>query len=475
MGNEPIPFSQLTPASSTKGASLVERWDPYWSNVWLTSAGGANASWTSPRSKVRLADEHKVPSSDRRFPYSAAEALETLPHRRKWLHALGAVNLWQTLTAQQLTAITGMPAIANSRSVTIGALWATELIQRGGFHAWGHPLHGVPELYRPDPRASKADLSHLDYQDWLGVTAGTLSSRGHQYDRHNILTTELSIRAGELCPTIAVVLGEALADWKRLFSLESNPSQARSADAVWVRDDGLRIIIETAVRSQRHATAKIRQLMTLLRQDKDGSTVVLFLTAEPSEQHVHFDNRVALRKTIVQAVSSLHGSVRSKVAGRIAIADWQDWFPAPGVVSPAFFSLTAETPTGTSTDRWQPVDLADPFSFPPTPEDGHGPPDIAAVLANVAHLYGVPHWMRQTPDPTMLEHHLLAEAGIPDEVLFDPETGAALYKPPPVFPRPQRETWDRLLNVRQRSSRVSSGRRAAASRTSKRSSSGGQQ
>lgn len=469
-GSDPIPFTDLSPVASTKGAGLTERFDPYWSGVWPSSDGGASVSWVSRRSSIRLNNQGLGHPRKGVHPYDADQALATLPHRQKWLYALGAINLWQTLTAQQLAAITGYPTIAHPRSVTIASLWTAELIQRGGFHAWGQVLHGAPELYRPDPKIHTVDLSHLDYQDWLGVTTGALFSRSGSYDRHNVLTTELSIRVGELCPTIPVVLGEALADWKRHFDPATNPSQSKSADAVWIREDGLRILVETTVNDNTAGMTKIKQSIELLSQDRSGSVVILFLTCNRPDAGTNWNRRLSIKKDITAVVSSLHGSVRSKAAGHIAVADWGDWFPAPGLASPEFLSLTAMTPTGPTGERWQPVDLADPTSIPITAAKGAPTIDMPAVLANVARLYGIPHWMRPPGDPAPLEHHLLAAAGIPDDLLFDPVTGDAVYKPPPIFSRPHRGAWSDAKQTHRPSPRVSSGRRVGVSPTSSRSS-----
>ncbi len=465
-------FADAAPAASTKGASLAERFDPYFSPVWQDASGGAAMSWLSNEALSRLGTEGLVKqrAQGKHHYQSAEEALAALPFRPKWQKALGAINLFQTLTAQQLAAITDNPDVMYERSVTLDALFIAGLIQRGGFSLWQNRLRTdrTPELLRIHPRAHKIDLSHLLYQDWLGVSAGAFKTRGHNWDRHNLLTTELCLRVAELCPTIPLVLGEALADLARYADPKHPPARERMADGVLLREDGLRILIETTVGGVSSAlTAKFDTYTSMLTNDRSDSVTVLFLSAQSSDLYTGVSRRQTLCRIIGSVIAGLHGRTREKVARHIAVADWRDWFPEPGTLHRSFRSLTATVPTGPTSDRWQPVDLADPMSTPMHPSDPSLAIDMETTLTNAANLYGIPHWQRGTVDPDPLIRYLMARAGLPETLLFDPVTGDLTERPPPVPGRPHRKTWAKIKKTVGPSPRVLSERWAAAYRTSK--------
>jgi hypothetical protein len=468
---ELISFADATPAASTKWAGIAERFDPYFSPVWQDSSGGAAMSWLSNEALARLGTEGLVKQRARgKHHYqSAEEALSALPFRPKWQKALGAINLFQTLTTQQLAAITDDPDVMYERSVTLDALFIAGLIQRGGFSLWQNRLRTdkTPELLRIHPRAHKVDLSHLLYQDWLGVSSGAFKTRGHNWDRHNLLTTELCLRVAELCPTIPLVLGEALADLTRYADPKHPLSGERMADGVLLREDGLRILIETTLGgSSSVLAAKCNEYALMLANDRSDSVSVLFVAARGDDWYTGANRRQTLRRIIGTVIAGLHGRIRGKVARHIAVADWRDWFPEPGCLHRSFRSLTATVPTGPTSDRWQPVALADPMSTPMQPSDQSLVIDMETTLANAANLYGVPHWLRGTVDPDPLIRHLLAQAGLPEALLFDPVTGDLTERPPPVPGRPQRKTWAKIKKTVGPSPRVLSERWAAAYRAS---------
>lgn len=431
--DRPIPFTDLVPmlpAAVTHGTGIADRFDPYWSELWSTPFKGTSIAWRSPQMTANLASMGLIPARKGPSPYDNQSALSIMPRRRKWLAALAAINIWQTITAQQLAAITGYTNIAQPRGVPIDSLWKSGFIYRGRLRVGSHTPKSVPEVFQLNQGAHKIDLSFLNYQDWLGVTAGTLSSRGHQFDLHNVLTVELSLRVGEYCPTISMVLGEALADWVRLFDPRTNPSPSRSADAVWLREDGLRIAVETTRKYHPSMIPKLKQLVNLITEDRSGSVAVLFFACPSPKTRTPSSLISSIRNAIASVIAPLHGEVRARVASRIAVASWSDWFPSPGHISPGLFALTAAVPTGPSTDRWRQINLADPTSIPVVKSD------IRRIMANTSYLYGLPHWMRPTPNPTPLEHHLLTAAGFPDALLFDPATGTPRWKMPPDSSRP---------------------------------------
>jgi hypothetical protein len=321
------------------------------------------------------------------------------------------VNLWRTLTGQQLAAITGQPGLNSPRSDETALLFDAGLIQRGRFHYAGRSLDEFPEIFRPAPHADKVDLRHLRYGDWLGTTLGSSPIRGHQYDRHNILTVEISLRAAEICP-LQSVLGEAVATWPRIFGSKLQPNPHRSADAVFVRDDGLKIAVELTATFTGATIKKIDQLADLLAQDTTKSVVVLFVLApQPGSDHELEVGR-RLRQAIRKSSHSSRARVLAEVKNRMAVVTWKSWFPATGLVSREFIPLRAQRFSSTD-DEWVDTDLLDPYNVP---FEGAGSPEVEETFTNLNDVFGAPWWAR-TGQGFDFDMYLIKAAGF-DNVLL---------------------------------------------------------
>ena len=399
-----VPFAKLVKkAAITKGYGPGDRIDPFWSMIWGNSDGGPTISWRSIHSERIMSDAGvhvPIRCGGKRTP---SEALALLHKRRTRLVTLAPINLWRTINGQQLAAITGNPTNA-SRSEEIGLLFDAELIQRGRFYYAGRSLD-VPEIFRPDPHADKVDLRHLRYADWLGVTLGGQSIKGHQYDRHNILATEFSLRAAEICP-LRSVLGEGLATWPKLFGSVLRPNPHRSADAVLVREDGLKIAVEITATFTVATVKKIEQLAELLARDKSKSVVVLFVVAVQPNQGKTADVMKPLRRAVKKSAHSSMNRILADVENRMAIVKWTDLFPAPGLVEPEFVQLRAQRYSAKD-DDWLPTNLLDPYdvSFPGADFDA-----MHAMFANLNDVLGTPWWMR-TGEGADLDAYLIEKAG----------------------------------------------------------------
>jgi hypothetical protein len=400
-----VPFSEIgNKAFVTPGYGPAERADAFWSMVWPNSNGGPIINWHSLHSERAMADAGlHVPIRHGRNRHSQSEAIALLRHRRTRLITLGTINLWRTITGEQLVAMTGRPGIGSARSEEIGLLFDAGLIQRGRFYYAGRSLD-VPEIFRPDTQADKVDLRHLRYADWLGATLGGQSIKGHQYDRHNILTVELSLRAGEICP-LRSVLGEGLATWPRLFGSALKPNPYRSADALWVRDDGLKIAVELTATVTPATVKKIDQLAELLARDTTKSVVVLFVVAAHPKDGRTGDVTNRLRQAVKRSSHSSMSRILAEVENRMAIVKWTDLFPGPGLVEPEFVQLRAQRYSAAD-DDWLPTDLLDPYdvSFPGA--------DFDAMFANLNDVLGTPWWMR-TGEGADLDAYLIEKADFP--------------------------------------------------------------
>ena len=405
-----VPFSELVrDGVATPGFGPGERVDPYWGMVWPDSSGGPVLVWRSLESERAMADAGiRVTSrpSGRRHTRTQDEAISLLNKRRPRLITLGAVNLWRCMTSQQIAEVVGQPGLASPTSDVTGLLFDAGLVARGQPHYAGRALVEFPEVFRPNPQAGKIDLrQHLRFKDWMGVTLGTPPLQGHQYDRHNWLATEFSLRAAEICP-IRSVLGELAAGWPRLFDSKLRPNPHRSADAVWVRDDGLRIAIEVTATFTAATATKIDQLSEMLARDASKSVIFLFvLAAQPGSDH-ELETGRRLRQAIRRSSHASRGRILGEVEKRMAIVKWQDLFPGPGLVSREFMRLRAQR-YASAEDDWITVDLLDPFDviFP-----GADSPEVAQISRNLNDVLGVPHWMRTGPGANF-DDFLIERAG----------------------------------------------------------------
>jgi hypothetical protein len=197
------------------------------------------------------------------------------------------------------------------------------------------------------------------------------------------------------------VLGETVADLSSVLGLKT----WRRADAAWARPDGLVLAVEVVAAASTGLPAKAAWWADALAQAPEEPVALLFLVASPptrwgeSWQH-------DVRQCVARAAFGSLEAVSAKVASRVAVAFWEDWWPKRGFASPAFLSLRASRPTGQrAEDPWEPVDLFDPFALP-------GPGRPGPVLTNAPLLGGVPQWLRQTSGAPALREALWSSAGL---------------------------------------------------------------
>jgi hypothetical protein len=350
------------------------------------------------------------------------EALDLVVAKPGRLAQLAAINLWRTATGPQLTAITGRKGRGAISDLEL--LWAAELIQKGGIVNRAMPSSSLPQLYRPDVQARATDLGHrLTYAEWVGVTAGQPWSVGSQFDRHNLLTTELSIRVAEFCQ-IGNVFGEQLGVWPLLFGDNQSVEKTskRAADAVWIRPDGFRIAVEATASISSTLREKVAKWASALASDKSKSLMVVFVDVSPPGNHTANRTGTLTRKIVAEEANATMDRNLARVAERMAFVRWGDWFPALGMVDPAFVGLRAEVPTGPPAARWVPADLLDPYAVPFKPAD---PASALAVLDNANLLYGVPAWLKKGPGPD-LDAVVRARGGVPPVTPMSPERRAHL-------------------------------------------------
>lgn len=378
--------------------SGTRRIDPFYGRLWMDTSGGIAASW---RSRQSAEDEESagigsMTVTEKRW--SREDALDLLlgSNRRRHLTVLASILHWRTATAEQLASIVGMRSLRGRVSPSLDLLWAAGLIQKGTFVS----NHRLPSAYRPSrTRIPPEWLKCLTYEEWVGVTSGRATEWGSQYDRHNILATELSLRIAEWHDVVAV-FGEALGSTVTMLGDgQSRSGSQKMSDAVIVRPDGMIVAVEMTATT---ATAggfqnKTDSWAAVLANDTHRRIAVLFVDIA---QRGSAETSKALRRHVLRSATGSMDAQLADVHERMFITSWRSWFPSPGEVSERFLGLRAIRPTGAMGDpdeesKWEDVSLIDPFSLVPGDDAGAG----RALRRNVSAIWGVPWWLRTERPP----------------------------------------------------------------------------
>ncbi|OYO21957.1 hypothetical protein CGZ93_08455 [Enemella dayhoffiae] len=137
------------------------------------------------------------------------------------------------------------------------------------------------------------------------------------------------------------------------------------------------------------------------------------------------------------------GQVGDRVADRMMVASWREWFPGDRLLHPSFLSMSVIAPSGPPDQLWQRVELlgANQIEFTPW-----HPQRLLAVPDNTDRLAGVPRWFRD-PDggipiwPLLLAHAGQARIPVPPpkrgRVLKDHPLGAPQGVAGPIGPPPR--------------------------------------
>ncbi|MEH0110568.1 hypothetical protein V6N00_12730 [Tersicoccus sp. MR15.9] len=424
-----IPTEIIPSATPLPEAAAHERSDPYWDRLW---AVGSTALWaTAEMTRARAGAGGKT---DPRMLTTPEEAHEKLadPRGRTDRHHLWAVlDSWRTVSAEQAAALTGRKALLNPYSAAVLPSFQTGVIDFGMYSNWAnpHPTTDRHTLYRPGT-AGGFDThvrDALTWPEWVTITGGYPWSGGGQYDRHNLLATELGLRAAEYL-SVGTVLGEKLSTVDLLAGTGLGKSittpDNRRADGTIVRTDGLRIVFELTATASPSFESKVRRWAQILRDRplESSGLVIVFIAAPHPDRSRHDtpDPVHDIRRTIVKVLREFPGTSPDSPAARLGLAHWEDWFPAAREVSEQFFSLTTSFPTGRGQgpDRWRSTGLLTDYAF--TPWTGF---DATAVIENAAVLLATPTWLRPPKDRTRMIGSPMSRSGrlVPVPALTQPE------------------------------------------------------
>ncbi|MCU6481919.1 hypothetical protein [Arthrobacter sp. A2-55] len=381
--------------------TMHNRQDPYWGRLW---APGSQALWsTGPMTRQR---RHNAQQFNTRLALSEEKAMSILTSSRgrsERLAAWGVLDSWRTVSAEQMAALTGSQLLLSPRYSQIAASYSIDLIDIGLFANLHQPRPGLNRhtLYRPGSSAAfeKLITPTLTWPEWVSVTGGYPWSFGGQYDRHNLLATELALRAAEYLD-IGTVLGEKFSSVDLLagtgLGKEVAKPDNRRADGTIVRTDGLRIVYELTATASKSFAEKVRRwAQTINDRPLETSGLVIIFVAAPHPdrpRNTSDDPRHAIYKTIAQVLKEFPGTGTDSPAARIGVAHWEEWFPAQHEVSEDFFTLRADFATSHAAGaaKWESRHMLTEYPFTPWKTF-----DATAVLANAPALAATPHWMRR--------------------------------------------------------------------------------
>lgn len=411
-------FSEMRSAIPDHPLRLAERIiDPYWDDIW---ASGGSASWlnTDQATAQVAAGLGRLPARlDMNKEEAWSDLLDPNSYQRQYkLNVFAALDQWRTLTAEQLALFAGAPKVANGRSLIMKQMFASGMTDVGIFNNGLISSRGaeVGTIYRPaGTNAFERRLAPtLTYQEWLSITGGIPFEHRQQFDRHNLLASELALRVAEFCNP-ATVLGEKLSTIHSL-AFESwgerapNFGYSRAADLTVVREDGLRVAIEVTASAGKSFELKVENWAKLLGQKRlaDSGLVLLFVVAAPTRSSSGL--LTSVRKRVARIIKQYPGLKHDQTANRVAVVDWRDWFPAPGEAHSGFPTLDSwfyMTDTEGESE-WVKRSVFDLFDLIYEPSAGRKPME---VVAGASALRSTPAWLRHEPVDTI--DYVLGDAG----------------------------------------------------------------
>lgn len=417
-------LTDLASSCPTPGFDAPHRLDPYWDGLWAPGSAGAWVSRGLAERQVRAG----LATLPRQLSTDAETGLAAFIRPHDWqsrLRLLGAVDMWRTVSAEQAAAITGDPTHARALSSGPASAFTSGLLDLGVFvnGLASTELDGRGTMYRPSNTDvfDKNLAPHLTMPEWVRVTGGQPWGAGGQYDRHNLLATELGLRFAEYTE-VGTVLGEKVSTVDLLagsgIGFEPILNDQRSADLTVVRRDGMRVAVElTANPSSQHFFNKVRrwaQLLASRPMDYSGLCVVFVVAHDPDRadergRRKATTYRARTYQAIKAACAEFPGSSTDRVAARMGVATWREWFPGEGLVSEAFLTMRADRPTGPADAVWEVADFLEPHSVR---FEAHADFDATAIMTNASLLAGVPHWLRTPQTAPALWPMLLRGASL---------------------------------------------------------------
>ncbi|MBN9214698.1 MAG: hypothetical protein J0J04_07780 [Microbacterium sp.] len=409
------------------------RLDPYWDGVWQH---GSVAQWASREHLERMERAGLAGKRPKHLAVDRDVALDRVD--QQWqakLDLLGVLSSWRTVTAEQYAAFSNRRLADSHVARALGDMFALDLIDTGSLWTPGAAGDAATRARMLRPSASHAFdqliKPRMTYTEWVSVTAGEKFLTGGQYDRHNVLTAELILRVAEHLP-VATALGERQSLMRdiayRATGTDVPPglvNSQKAGDAVIVRGDGIRIVVETTASWSKAAEQKAFLWAEAMerRPLSESGFIVVFVVSDRTNagrgSRRSLDAEV--RKGISRAVRFRPGTVHNRTAERMFVVDWRDWFPARHEVSDDFLMLSAQRPSGPA-GAWEDVSLFDGTAV----RAPQATSSFTAVAHYAAGLRLVPHQLRRGRQAQNLSDVTLRRFGFkePPHLVIDPFSGA---------------------------------------------------
>lgn len=418
---DPLSFGDIGNRNPIESLRTHNRVDPYWGGLWDRSTA---AGWQTFRRAQRMiaSTSMRMPDYMDADPELSCEAVVNRRNRERTLDALGVLDNWRTVTAEQLAAFASRTLIASGRSTQMREMFGASLVDIGEFaNGLLSRSNEGARLYRPTPGDAfeKVVRPSITYPEWVSVTCGTPYSTGRQFDKHNVIASEFALRVAEFTDA-ALVLGEKMATHELLAYTSIGrdlPDRLfqRSGDLVIVREDGARIVIEVTTSRGAALGEKIDRWAQILgdrRMSRSGLSVIFLTVDVPDTPKARsFSLRNGVMRYLRSSVAKFPGVSFDRTAERIGVADWREWFPEPGKVSPDFLALVCDVANGEPASPWSRKAFLDIFDLEFSPEE---PERFSAIFDNASMLRSVPKWMRTgtAPDLTGVMHARSEYAGM---------------------------------------------------------------
>lgn len=384
--------SNLDPADN-----YLRRTDPYWGNMWSVPGAEAGITWHDKKVVRELSARGLFKAKALELKWSEDEAyalLKVANKRNLYMKVIAATFMWRTLTQEQIGDIVGWEGLSSSKydlPHTILVPWSAGILQ------WGHPTDfcKTPRLVRPAYTIPQRFLGTLTYRERLSIFGGQTAVMHGRMAKHNILNAEVSLRVGErLGHLFPIILGEGSAFAKVLMPSAKNKQSSYSVgDAVWVRADGLRVIVETGDRTD-PIVEKVKRWAAVISEDGRGpkSLYLLFVIPDAYKSADWMNDTKDKISSSIFSTLALAGYDARYIASRVGIVKWSEWFPSYHEINNQTFAPMRVWQLDNQR-QWREVSLSDPYAI----ECNVNPDDAAKSIGYAKHLYGVPHFLRKDP------------------------------------------------------------------------------
>jgi len=197
------------------------------------------------------------------------------------------------------------------------------------------------------------------------------------------------------------VLGEKYASVDLLLGTGLGKPQMRAGnktgDAVIIRDDGLRIVVEITASYSASVEAKMARWAKIIDAHplEASGLIVLFVVAPHPDVYRKGSTpgtvMTGVRKRMAKVLRAYPSHSRDAPPARMGLVAWNHWFPATHCFSPQFLNGTVETFDALH-QSWSTTDLFLDIEF--CPWEGF---DATAVHRQAQAIGATPHWMRTIP------------------------------------------------------------------------------